>query len=284
MNLISSKKGDAEFAEMITSPLIMIALGVFVLVIVLVQVNKLGSSTDYQENFYARDLALHLDSIYAVRKDVNLATTYELPTQFNTLFNSGEIKLYQDSPLTGKTFWYNQDYQYKPLNNLNIAGRTREYLHFARQGNKISISADKPKLSNNPYCEPDNKKFNLETIRSQTAFDNIEEGTELVTGDLTVYVKLTQGEPELTVYTSQHTNTIMIACTITQKLYGTLPKITEHVILPVNKKYLSADDIRRSITDSEEPALLIIIKYPEITNQVKSVIAAALQAEVNERA
>lgn len=254
------KKGT--IVDIILEPLFvtMVALGI-VLVILLRSVYSIGSSTGFEEQFYAVDAALLIDSIQAVRSDANVEVNYGVP--FSAQIKSGEVEV------KIKSFPFS-------LSNYQMSeGTIGSSSRIIRSGSSISVSNAALALPL-PKCVDslDVKGVvsdNVPYLRSMDA-----EPVTVVTGDVTVKAFLKPSElKSLKIYVKDSEKSKQLGCKIASRLAPKIAGLESIAIIPIYPSLLSSSDPKFF----EGEGVFVEVTAPSDL-VIKGAIVQSIQAEV----
>lgn len=279
-SLLANKKGEAE--EMVMPPMFEIIAAVAIVgLIFLGAIYKIGNSTEYEKKFHATDIALLIDSVYAVRQDVNFAVNYPLPVQFGADIGEKKVNVYDDKKEEGEVFWFNEDKAYDKIQGDFSTGRKKKEIRFFRNGNTIGVTEpDRSFSPAMPYCEDVKIKGEIHEFINKNIQQLGEKATELTSGDITVKARLKEGKPKVIIYTNRNPESSQIACRIAQKLFGKL-EFEGYATIPLNPKMLADEDERKQTAESSGLALFVELTLPEPEN-LKIILGNAITNAVGE--
>ncbi|MBS3148892.1 hypothetical protein J4219_08495 [Candidatus Woesearchaeota archaeon] len=255
------KKGS--IIDIVMQPLFvtMVALGI-VLVILLRSVYSIGSSTGFEEQFYAVDAALLIDSIQAVRSDANLEVKYGVPMGARVTSSKVEV--------ASKSFPFSSsNYQ---LTGGTIGPNSR----IVRSGSTISVSTA-PLALPLPICV-DNLDVrgvhsdNLEYLRGMDVSP-----VDVVTGNIRVRASLNPSQVRaLKVYVKDSELSKQLGCKIASRLVPKIAGLESVSIVPIYRALLSSSDPKSF--DGE--GIFIEVSAPSDLS-IKGAIVQSINAEVN---
>ncbi len=238
--------------ELALHPAFMFVVAVLVLLSGYAAIKDFGSSLVYKEKYYSANNALLITSLFALRKDVNLAVDSYLPPEFGIDVSRNMVTVFSKDD-EGRAFYFEED----PLYDLNhIAFRPAENnsLIYYKSGNVVGV--DKAKTIelnfNAKYCEP----MSFPKLKAEVHNVAIERNpVTVVSGDVVVNAMIfPAGLPMVKLYINPRNESKQLACLISQSLADKF-KIAVSII-PVNTKLLSPDD-PLMLLDSQSPALFI---------------------------
>ncbi len=186
---------------------------------------EVGTPMDLAKQYYSADLALLIDSIYAVRPDVNLHYVYLTRKELSHDIQHSKVTIYEETPEDGRTFLYTQDVNVRQ-NTLSLSKGTTS-VHFYKTRDALTIGAMKQFNLAKPTCAPAKQtvKAKLNTL------DDLSKAAIIATGDATITARIRTGIPTAKFYISNndHAGT---ACAILHNIFVTTP-LTGSVIIPV---------------------------------------------------
>ena len=223
--------------DIVLHPLFVLVIGVgIVLPTLLGAINNIGDSVVYETKFFSADIALNLESLFAVSKDVNVQFTYPFPPQFSVGLHPQRITVYADE---GRDFFFTGDsfYTYEE----KVIPRDIGGMLFYKIGNTVGIEGKHTNPSPNlniPYCE------NTPRQKSRMTFDHRavlgRQPATFVTGGARIDAQLRPGAPLIKLYINSDAEEL--ACVLSQQLAAKLG--TPTTIIPVNTGLLASTDPR----------------------------------------
>lgn len=260
----------ANVMDLVLQPLFVtiVALGI-VLLILLSSINDIKSSTTYEKKFYSADMALLIESMFALPKDINAEMKYSFPAEFGMTVENNAVKIL---PEEAKLFYFTEDPLYR-LQTISLQpSKIATTLLFYKAGNNVGID-NRASFSPNPnsqYCEYPAPSLKLTVDYRATISDK---PTLIVTGDALLSARLnTSGEAIAKIYISPVKGSEQIACIISQEIINNIGINT--AIIPVNTQLLSADDARIMLQGAA-PALYIDIHgIPEDASSKSKILQA----------
>ena len=266
--LLHSRKGSTE--DLVLPPLFVIgiALGI-VLLVLLHAIYSIGSSDEFEKRFVATDLALLIDSLYAVRPDVTLTIQYP-PVHYQGIISANTVTVFSKNKDDGKAFFFTEDPAYRFQYGSWLSEKP---ITLYKTGNDLGVG----ELSRlKPYCTPSTKTFGLaiseEALRQSTLNWAEKSGKPAIMGTIT------PGRPSLKLFVNQNKDSELIACRIAQTLFEKMNDLTTFAIIPFSTAFLH-DDAQKTIAASPDIGIFI-----ELTTQkpnAKSDIYTALQRGIN---
>ena len=246
--------------EFVLHPLFMVVVAVMVLLSGYAAINKIGSSLVYKEKYYSANNGLLIPSLFAVRKDVNVAVNSYLPPEFGINVSKNKVTIFSQND-EGRSFYFEEDPLYD-LNHIAFLPSVDNALIYYKSGNVIGLDKVKNiKLNfNAKYCE----QISLPKLKAEVHNIVIERNpVSVVTGDASVTAMVfPAGIPMVKLYINSMKESEQLACLISQSLAD---KFNVPVsIIPVNTKLLAPDDVLL-ILDSNVPSLFIEARISDNT-------------------
>lgn len=275
MKLFSDKRGDIE---LMIHPLfkIIVAVGIVGLTI-LSAVTKIGSDTTYQQKYYSADAALLIDSLYAVRKDVNLHYIYSPPKDIGLKIEPHTVTAYTKKDPKGNKFYYTQDTKY-----INTYGNFEpgKPLIFYRVGNEIGVKEKTSEIPNKEpviICEENLPAINANLVdKSQL---KTEQAVKLAGPSPLIIAEIKKGPSQLIIYTNNKEYANNLACQFSKKLRENGITFEGYAIVPITS-ILAFNDATKELTSSESPAIYIQLQQPELLPGLELVFYDAIQKVV----
>jgi len=241
MSLASDKRGIVDLS---LYPVMTIGVAALVIVVVLLAIQDFASSTDLEKGFYAIDTSLVIDSLYAIRPDVNLYVDLLIPSNFGVVLRRNEVSVYDSSPKDAKKFWFTQDSDYG-FHYTRSAPETRtSAFRLSRIGADIGALEDTP-LRVTPTCDTDITA----SLQTETAFsrfsDLSKQPVQIVSGDIAIWVFITRGPEDVRIYTDGSPASEEASCHILHSLFQAYPDLKGYAALPLNPALLARNDPRR---------------------------------------
>jgi|GEM_PF-6692794 len=258
MKLLLAKRGNV--IDLMTSPLFItiVALGLVGLTI-FSAITQIGSSTTFEQKSYSADAALLIDSLYAVRKDVNLNYIYLTPENIGFQITPNTIIAYTNKTPEGNKFYYTQDYFYSNTYGNFAPGKP---LIFFKIGNKIGATDTISKVPDNlPVISCDSELPKFEGILA--GIEKIGPTSQQIFGQTPlVYAQITQGPSELIIYTNNKKYANALACAIAKSIRNKEINFEGYSIIPITP-LLAFDDTTKIITSTQEPAVFVKLQQPK---------------------
>lgn len=261
----------------------MFAIGVAVLVLTTVgfKIYELGSSTEFEKQFYATDAGLLIDSLYAIRPDTNVYVDYLLPSSYGLNLRRNNVIVYRNQIKDGQRFWFNEDVDYTFHYKTFAPGRDTGSITLGRHG--TTIGAIEPSLTPTPFCEYQHNRraaieFDHRAVSSIGA-----EPVQLATGS-DLWIRAQHGTPRIIIYTNTNPRSADYGCALLHALYEAIPDIEAYAIIPVNQQLIHPDDPRALLAPSSRTAVFADIHAPDLTQHKLSTIGQALQQGIQDYA
>ncbi len=253
-----NKRGTV--VEFVLHPLFMVVVAVMVLLSGYANINAIGSSPVYREKYYSANNALLISSLFALRKDVNVAVDSYLPPEFGIDISPNSVTVFSQND-EGRSFFFEEDPLYA-LNHVAFRPSADNTFIYYKSGNFIGLDQAKTALLNfnAKYCE----QLSLPKLKAEVHNVVIERNpVAVVSGDATVTAHIfPAGLPMVKLYINPMKESEQLACLISQSLAG---KFNVPVsIIPVNTKLLAPDDLL-IILASNSPALFIEARISDNT-------------------
>lgn len=246
--------------EFVLHPVFMVVVAVMVLLSGYANINAIGSSLVYKEKYYAANNALLITSLFALRKDVNVAVYSYLPPEFGIDVSKNQVTVFSKDD-EGRTFYFEEDPLYD-LNHIAFRPAIDNSFIYYKSGNFVGLDQSKTsKLNfNAKYCE----QLSLPKLKAEVHNIVIEQNpVTVVSGDASVTAHIfPAGLPMVKLYINPMRESEQLACLISQSLAS---KFNIPVaIIPVNTKLLAPDDPLISL-GSISPALFIEARISDNT-------------------
>ncbi|MBW3019541.1 hypothetical protein KY329_05150 [Candidatus Woesearchaeota archaeon] len=103
---------------------------------------------DFRERLYSSDIALTLDSMQALRRDLSAEMAYYLPEDLHAVIQPHRVLVYEQSPSTGEEFGFTINPEF------NFPERSEQDLqfHMARSGESMFVSESRINHLDNIIC------------------------------------------------------------------------------------------------------------------------------------
>lgn len=268
MKLLSRRRGNV--VDIVLHPLFVtvVAIGI-VMVIVFGKIYLLGSSQEFERQYAATDLGLLIDSLYAVRPDVNFYISDALPKGIGFKLDKNLVTVYSSSPEDAedaKSFWFTEDPVYK-LSYGNFPPQKSNILitRFVRFGHNLVPLAKGAVLPDMavPYCE----KVPEMSLALARTYDFSNQPTTLVSGDALMKVVVSNGEKNIAkVFVNQNPLSAQMACKLLEKMVPELG-LEGFAIVPVNPIFVSPEDVLYEVASATVPAMLVVVTQKGLSNQ-----------------
>lgn len=216
----------------ILETLFVIGLAVMFIASVLGAIGNLGTPDGYDTKWYATDIALLIDALHAVPKDVSVFLAYAMKPDFTAAIKNNMVAVAYKNGAPSK-FYYTKDTTYVIQDST-----TSNTIYFQKNGNSITTPASQAPFQR--YC-PQQKYAPLTAEFRQEAI--AETPGKLVaykTGDSLISARTSAGTG-ITIYTSPTAESQQLACLIAREL----DKHTTVSIVPVNNKLYAMKDPRK---------------------------------------
>jgi len=272
--LESNKRGNV--VDLMTHPtfVILVALGL-VGIAIIQATTEVGSDTTYEQKYYSADAALLMDSLYAVRKDVNLQYTYLLPSNLGLKIENFKATAYTDLKPKGNSFYFTMDTNYEPIIPITIPiGKTPI---FYKNGKKIGITDKKINYEQNIICEENLPAIQTSLIEKSKF--KTEQKTNMTGPSPLIIAEITKGPSQLIIYTNNKGYANNLACHFSKKLREN-GVFDGYSIVPITE-ILTFDDTTKQITSTEEPAIYIRLRQPELLPGINLAVHGAIQQTIN---
>lgn len=235
---------------------------------------QIGSDTTYEQKYYSADVALLMDSLYAVRNDVNLHYIYLTPENIGFKIEPHTVTAYTKETPEGNKFYYTQDNKY--VNNYgNFVPGTP--LIFYRVGDQIGVKekiSDMPKNEPVIICEENLPIINVNLVdRTQLKTEQV---VQLTGPTPLTFAEIKKGPSQLIIYTNNKEYANNLACHFSKKLRENRISFDGYSIVPITP-ILAFNDETRQITSTEAPAIYIQLQQPELLPGLELVFYDAIQ-------
>lgn len=277
MKLLSAKKGNV--VDLMTSPLFItiVALGIVGLTI-LNATTKIGSDTTYEQKYYSADTALLMDSLYAVRKDVNLHYIYSAPKDIGFKFQPNAVTAYTKKDPKGNKFYFTQDNKYNFVPGNFEPGKP---LIFYRMNDEIGVKDSANSLPKNwPVIICEENLPAIQTSLIEKSKFKTEQKTNMTGPSPLIIAEITKGSSQLIIYTNNKGYANNLACHFSKKLMENKISFEGYSIVPITE-ILAFDDATKQITSTEEPAIYIRLQQPELLPGINLAVHGAIQQTIN---
>jgi len=244
----------ASVMDLVLQPLFVtiVALGI-VLLMILSSIYDIQSSTAYEKKFYSADIALLIDSLFALPKDTNLEMEYIFPADFGMTAEHNTVTILPDE---GQNFHFTDDSLYNLVTTSFQPSKSATQLLFYKAGNTVGVDNRKtfsPNLDSQ-YCEYAEPR-KLKAIVDYRATIG-PTPTLVVTGEALLSARLNPGgETIAKIYINPLSESEQIACLLSREI---IEIGINTAIIPVNTQLLAADDPRNMLKGAT-PALFVDI-------------------------
>ncbi|RMD58274.1 hypothetical protein D6825_01380 [Candidatus Woesearchaeota archaeon] len=248
-------------------PLFVILIAAVVFSLLFARLHDIGSSTSFEKQFFAVDIALAVDSLQALKPGINARVEYLIP-EFNVLLDDDSVLVYDSSPEDARKFWITRD------NVLSIkegsVPKNRRFSLF-KSGNYFGIGDFDV---NGVFCPEGRVDF-----KGSLDYDALSElgdsAVKIFSGDVSIYARAKETRPVLKVYFVG--NSSLLACRIVKELKD--EAIEGFAIVPLSAELVGPDD-ELAVLKEEESALFFDLprsaRDPLVRSRIGDVIRRIL--------
>jgi hypothetical protein len=258
------------------------AIAAIVLIMFMKNLYGVGSTVVFQEQTIVDDVGLALDALQAVRPDVNVVTSYQMPAKFGVEIASKRVTVFEKKPEDGRVFWFTEDPDFSYSYGAFPAQAKLQTLIFFKIGNSAGVLKPEqsyPKLSL-PYCKPGSFSKVRVQFESQSIASIGSQPVEIYSGGATIFAAVESGTPIVKVFVNNNPDSAELACNIVQSLFKTLPNLEGYAIVPLNAELMSRDDPRLAVASASGLAAFVQLSLPGVDSRTQAGIAQGISGGV----
>lgn len=252
-----NKKG--KIVDVMLHPVFVLVVALGVVGLILINTTtEIGSDTTYEQKYYSADAALIIDSLFALRRDVNLQYTYLLPQNLGLKIEDYKATVYTDLKPEGNSFYFTMDSNYQPIIPTKIPPGKTPILY--KNDKKIGITDKKINYEQNIICDEELPKIKTDFQVTKEKIGQIP--TKILGAEPTIYASVKKGSPQLVIYTNNKGYSNILACKIAQGI-GKGINFEGFSIVPLSS-LLIKDEITKNLVENENPAIYLEIQQENI--------------------
>jgi hypothetical protein len=203
---------------------------------------------DFRERLYSADLALTIESMEAIRRDVNAVISYTLPAGLNAIVQPHTVLVYEEDPFTGEEFGFTINPEYTTTQRFETED---DRFYIGKVGDSLTISDSyvskrdavlcpdpvqvSQDISVNPVYFPDAASYLVNSFPTIDYSDSPSGG---------VHLSFLPARAGVRIYVSNNDASVGLGCRI-MKAFIRGHQFANVNVIPIHSQIFDKDDPRR---------------------------------------